>query len=393
MDFFQDTEIENKKRIKELLLHENFNNGNMKLMFLSNSDNFVHTDLLIKLKSLFQRQLSKMPREYILRQIFDYKHINLLILNNSNVVIAGICYRPFYSRNFFEIVFCAVDLNYQVKGIGSFMMDILKEHVKNEMYNFKNTEQYKFKNQILTSLDFFNKKYENISGNIYFITYADNFAIGYFKKQGFRQNLTFDNWIGFIKDYEGGTIMECNIFWEINYTQKFDILENLRKNFISKIKSTTDIFTVHKNDKPIKELTDIPGIKPEMINNKDIRNKQNCLDGFIQLLMNILKNDPNSWPFLEPVSAKDVPEYYEVIKSPMDLSRIKDKFYKKFYSSLDIFISDVHLMLNNCFKFNGRDTQYYKCAQALFEKFEDKLKFYDELINFWNLKNNKGLQM
>ena len=63
------------------------------------------------------------------------------------------------------------------------------------------------------------------------------------------------------------------------------------------------------------------------------------------------------------------------------------RFHKKLYTNLDVFISDVHLMLNNCFKFNARDTQYYKCAQALFEKFEERLKFYDESVKLWNLKN------
>ena len=44
----------------------------------------------------------------------------------------------------------------------------------------------------------------------HFLTYADNYAIGYFKKQGFTTDITLDRniWAGFIKDYEGGTIMQ-----------------------------------------------------------------------------------------------------------------------------------------------------------------------------------------
>jgi hypothetical protein len=43
----------------------------------------------------------------------------------------------------------------------------------------------------------------------HFLTYADNYAIGYFKKQGFTTEITLDKsvWVGYIKDYEGGTIM------------------------------------------------------------------------------------------------------------------------------------------------------------------------------------------
>jgi len=45
------------------------------------------------------------------------------------------------------------------------------------------------------------------------LTYADNFAIGYFKKQGFTQEIKWDRkfWGHFIKDYEGGTIMHCHL--------------------------------------------------------------------------------------------------------------------------------------------------------------------------------------
>ena len=48
----------------------------------------------------------------------------------------------------------------------------------------------------------------------YFLTYADNNAIGYFKKQGFNMALKMpmEKWKEFIKDYDGGTLMEayCN---------------------------------------------------------------------------------------------------------------------------------------------------------------------------------------
>lgn len=45
----------------------------------------------------------------------------------------------------------------------------------------------------------------------YLLTYADNFAIGYFKKQGFTkdQKMAEYKWKGYIKDYDGGTLMEC----------------------------------------------------------------------------------------------------------------------------------------------------------------------------------------
>lgn len=36
------------------------------------------------------------------------------------------------------------------------------------------------------------KEYVKKEGHTHFLTYADNFAVGYFKKQGFTKNLTMD---------------------------------------------------------------------------------------------------------------------------------------------------------------------------------------------------------
>jgi len=47
----------------------------------------------------------------------------------------------------------------------------------------------------------------------YFLTYADNYAVGYFEKQGFTKEVTLDRsvWAGYIKDYEGGTLMQVSL--------------------------------------------------------------------------------------------------------------------------------------------------------------------------------------
>ena len=75
----------------------------------------VSTILLIGLKNLFQRQLPKMPREYITRLVLDKNHISMAIVKRGWKVVGGICYRPFESRGFAEIVFCAVDSSEQIK--------------------------------------------------------------------------------------------------------------------------------------------------------------------------------------------------------------------------------------------------------------------------------------
>lgn len=67
-------------------------------------------------------------------------------------MIGGICYRPYPEQKFAEIAFCAITATEQVKGYGTRLMNHVKEQAKSE-------------------------------GILYFLTYADNYAIGYFRKQ------------------------------------------------------------------------------------------------------------------------------------------------------------------------------------------------------------------
>jgi histone acetyltransferase len=60
----------------------------------------------------------------------------------------------------------------------------------------------------------------------YFLTYADNYAVGYFKKQGFTKEISFprERWVGYIKDYEGGTIMQCGMLPKVRYLDVHQML-------------------------------------------------------------------------------------------------------------------------------------------------------------------------
>lgn len=71
--------------------------------------------ILTGLKNIFQKQLPKMPREYIARLVFDRAHYSLAIVKRGLEVVGGITYRPFDGQGFAEIVFCAVTGTEQVK--------------------------------------------------------------------------------------------------------------------------------------------------------------------------------------------------------------------------------------------------------------------------------------
>lgn len=66
------------------------------------------------------------------------------------------------------------------------------------------------------------------------------------------------------------------------------------------------------------------------------------------------KHEAYSFPFLQPVDpvALNCPTYYDVIKHPMDLSTIQNKYHNGEYENADEFEADIRLMFRNCYDFN-----------------------------------------
>ncbi|CAF0885829.1 unnamed protein product [Rotaria sp. Silwood1] len=89
------------------------------------------------------------------------------------------------------------------------------------------------------------------------------------------------------------------------------------------------------------------------------------------ILNELLKNDA-SWPFQTPVDAKQHPEYYECIKTPMDFSTMKKKMRNHQYTKRDEFFNDVQLILNNCEYYNEDDSPVGEAGHVLRTFFETR---------------------
>ncbi|XP_051964805.1 E3 ubiquitin-protein ligase TRIM33-like isoform X2 [Xyrauchen texanus] len=79
--------------------------------------------------------------------------------------------------------------------------------------------------------------------------------------------------------------------------------------------------------------------------------------------------------FREPVSTL-VPNYYKIIKHPMDLKLIKKKLEQKHplhYKSPKEFVSDARLVFINCAKYNEADSEVAEAGKAVSMYFEEKL--------------------
>ncbi|KAF0683227.1 Aste57867_24659 [Aphanomyces stellatus] len=309
---------------------------------------------LMTLKNIFSKQLPKMPKEYIVRLVFDRNHHSMVILKNKKTVVGGICYRPFLANHFGEIAFCAITASEQVKGYGTRLMNHLKEYVKTQ-------------------------------GITHFLTYADNYAIGYFKKQGFSKvvSMVKSNWFGYIKDYDGGTLMECVIHQKINYLSITSMVQEQRKMLLEEIQKRSKANVVYPGltsfcDSRLVNIHNVPGVKEAGWNQTIIRNSRTSRDSStlkqqLQTLWKSLSNHRSAWPFHEPVDVNAVTDYLDYVKTPIDLSAIQKKVDENQYATKLAFKDDLILMCENCISYNAPDTNYYKAAKDLLEFIKKKV--------------------
>jgi len=96
-------------------------------------------------------------------------------------------------------------------------------------------------------------------------------------------------------------------------------------------------------------------------------------DDLLKLIKQI-QSHKSAWPFMEPVDPHEAPDYYNVVKEPMDLNCIGKNVTNKKYKTLTEFIRDMIKVFDNCRYYNPRESQFYKCAEILEQFFVSKLK-------------------
>ncbi|XP_047166770.1 histone acetyltransferase GCN5 [Vigna umbellata] len=342
--------------------------GRLKFVCHSNDGVDEHMVWLIGLKNIFARQLPNMPKEYIVRLVMDRSHKSVMVIRRNHVV-GGITYRPYASQKFGEIAFCAITADEQVKGYGTRLMNHLKQYAR------------------------------DVDGLTHFLTYADNNAVGYFIKQGFTKeiHLEKDRWQGYIKDYDGGILMECKIDPKLPYTDLSTMIRRQRQAIDEKIRELSNCHIVYtgidfqKKEAgiPKKIIDDIPGLReagwtPDQWGHSRFRSlnvstdnttNQKHLSGFMRSLLKSMLEHADAWPFKEPVDARDVPDYYDIIKDPMDLKTMSKRVESElYYVTFEMFVADVRRMFANARTYNSPETIYYKCATRLESHFQSKVQ-------------------
>ncbi|XP_052411225.1 bromodomain-containing protein 1 isoform X3 [Carassius gibelio] len=85
----------------------------------------------------------------------------------------------------------------------------------------------------------------------------------------------------------------------------------------------------------------------------------------LRTVLDQLQEKDQAHIFAEPVSITEVPDYMDHILHPMDFSTMRKHIDAQGYKNLDEFEADFNLIIENCMKYNGKDTFFYRAAVRL----------------------------
>ncbi|XP_055996600.1 tyrosine-protein kinase BAZ1B-like isoform X2 [Ostrea edulis] len=92
-----------------------------------------------------------------------------------------------------------------------------------------------------------------------------------------------------------------------------------------------------------------------------------------QIVANTMKHKA-CWPFLNPVNKKEVPDYYQIIKHPLDFQIIKDRLQCLVYGSPQEVMEDVKLVFNNAETYNKEGSEILDYMQEVEAYFSDQMR-------------------
>lgn len=227
---------------------------------------------------------------------------------------------------------------------------------------------------------------------------------------------------GLIKDYDGGTVMECYIHPSIDYTripemisaQRQFILERVRimsksdkmdqqqehgggggggypplpPDFLSRVlegsgssSTGSSIGARGGTNRALAEqalsipgvieagwtISDIVSLMHRSGNSKqDSDRKKSQLKSDLLNIVAKVSDQQFAWCFRDPVDTEEVTDYLTMIKEPIDLRTIEKHIRKgDRYRNLSMLYVDMMKMANNCKEYNGEGNSYYDNAVSL----------------------------
>ena len=188
-----------------------------------------------------------------------------------------------------------------------------------------------------------------------------------------------EQWDGYLKDYDGATLLQCEIHSEIDYTDTKGMLRRQKENIYRMLAEKLGAKVVHDGTKEGHRLDDpfdVPGVQSagwtkEFV--ERIESEQRAITSLQSQLKSILDDLMNTkfvWPYLKEVDAEKYPEYRNVVKDPIDLNIIRARLESGvYYTTKRIFRDEIKLMCENCKLFNVNPLSQYHMTALKVEEF------------------------
>ncbi|KAE8700564.1 bidirectional sugar transporter SWEET2a-like isoform X1 [Hibiscus syriacus] len=122
------------------------------------------------------------------------------------------------------------------------------------------------------------------------------------------------------------------------------------------------------------------------------RKMDRCMTQHCCALLKALLKHPAAWVFSQPVDPKalGIPDYFSIIKNPMDLGTIKSKLEKNIYIGTDEFVADIRLTFSNAMLYNPPSNDVHKMAKEMKDFFEARWKSFEGKCNEGNFEVGQG---
>ncbi|KAM6957345.1 CREB binding protein b isoform 2-T2 [Aplochiton taeniatus] len=110
-------------------------------------------------------------------------------------------------------------------------------------------------------------------------------------------------------------------------------------------------------------------------NRKKIFKPEELRQALISTLEALYRQDPESLPFRQPVDPQllGIPDYFDIVKKPIDLSNIKRKLDTGQYQEPWQYVDDIWMMFNNAWLYNRKTSRVFKYCSKLAEVFEAEI--------------------
>ena len=108
--------------------------------------------------------------------------------------------------------------------------------------------------------------------------------------------------------------------------------------------------------------------KRPTINNAPLRTiLKKAIEYIWRVESDVKVNGPEAGLFSKPVTEDVAPQYFSIIKYPMDLSTLRKRVTSGGYKSVDEFEKDLKLIFDNCREYNGPDHLFCKIGNNLWD--------------------------